>query len=443
MANFAWFFRGITILSFCIPMLAYAATPVKSMVVFGDSLSDTGNTTHLLKSLRQEDDPAFLVAPFKTFVLNKMIEFADEYYVPQMVLDSGIAVVNEFFDKQIAPYIASLVSKVRVVPVLPGQPYWNSRFSNGRVWNEYLAAMLALPQDDETQYLNRAFGGSWSATYDYQLTVWNLIRHPLGSIKNLIVGKLVPPSLGLTVQAYLLEHKKLNPETLYFIFTGSNDYINVLFFEANYDPTVMSTYVDNVISGLGSSVKRLVNAGARRFVVMGLPHLGDTPRLINNPLDREVLNTAIDNHNERLQSRLKEWQQLYPDTDFVYVDINKYMQRALASPATYGFSNTTDACIDVKFPMFDALKNSPFANNYVLRYAQTLQYRDARLAPDEKNYHVCDAPDGFLFWDEIHPGTRAHAYLAFEICNQLKDHGYSVRCSKPDSALAENEPQAY
>ncbi|MFJ1269678.1 lysophospholipase/glycerophospholipid:cholesterol acyltransferase PlaC [Legionella lytica] len=422
-----WFFALIL----CIPLVSVAAPkPVKSIVLFGDSMSDIGNTTHLLKSLRQEDDPAFLVAPFKIFVLNKMVEFADEYYVPQMVLESGMAVVTEFFDKELAPYIANLVSKIRLVPILPGQPYWNSRFSNGKVWNEYLAKMISVNQNDEDVYLNRSFAGSWAVTYDYQLTVWNLIRHPLGTIKNLVVGKLVPPSLGLTVQAYLLEHQQLSDETVFFLFAGSNDYINVLFFEDNYNTSVMSTYVDNVLSGLGSSVNKLMQAGARRFVIMGVPHIGDTPRVVKTT-DRDVLNAAVDQHNERLRTRIQEWQKLYPDSDFMFVDMSEYMQRALNDPQTYGFTNTTDACIDVKLPMYHEFNNSPFANNFVLRYVQVLKYRDSSFAPGEKNYTVCDKPESYLFWDEIHPSTRAHAYLAFEVCKDMKYHGYGVTCKNP------------
>ncbi|KTD58287.1 lysophospholipase A [Legionella sainthelensi] len=430
MAHYIRKLRWFLALCIFIPLVSFAATPVKSMVVFGDSLSDTGNTTHLLKSLRQEEDPAFLVAPFKTFVLNKMVEFAEEYYVPQMVLDSGIAIVTEFFDNQLAPYIANLVSKVKMVPVLPGKPYWNSRFSNGQVWNEYLAKMISIASDDEEVYLNRAFGGSWSATYDYQLTVWNLIRHPLGTIKNLIVGKLVPPSLGLTVQAYLLEHPALSEETVFFVFSGSNDYINVLFFEDNYNTEVMSTYVDNVLSSTGSAVMKLMKAGARRFVVMGLPHLGDTPRVVQTT-DRDVLNNAIDMHNERLQNRMQEWAKIYPNADFLYINMQEYMERALKNPENYGFTNTQDACIDVKLPMYDAFRTSPFAHNYVLRYAQVLQYRDESFAAGDKNYHVCDTPESYLFWDEIHPSTRAHGLMAFEVCNAMKDHGYSVTCKNP------------
>jgi len=425
-----WFF--VALLS--LPLTNFAANTVKSMVVFGDSLSDTGNTTHLLKSLRQEEDPAFLVAPFKVFVLNKMVEFANDYYVPQIVLDAGTTVVTEFFDHELAPYIANLISKVRLVPLLPGKPYWNSRFSNGRVWNEYLAKMWSIEKGDEEVYTNVAFGGGWGATYDYQLTVWNLIRHPIATIKTLIVGKLIPPSLGLTVQAYLMQRNKIDSESVYFVFSGSNDYLNVLFFEDNYDTAVMSKYVDNVVDSISSAVLKLEKAGAKRFVIMGIPALGLTPRYVNTN-DREVLNAAVEEHNKRLAARIDEWKQLYPDADFMFIDTAQYLAKALAHPDDYGFTNLTGACIDVKFPMYSAFANSPFAKNFVLQYAQVLQYKDKNFAPGETNYNMCSAPEDYIFWDEVHPTTKAHQLMAFEICTAMKEHGYSVTCAKPDSAI--------
>lgn len=413
------------------PLINFA-TPVKSMVIFGDSLSDIGNTTHLLKSLRREADPGFLVAPFKTYVINKMNDFANEYYVPQVVLDAGISLVNDFFDHEVAFYMTDLISKVNLVPIIPEKPYWDYRFSNGRVWSEYLAEMLSIPQHDEKTYVNRAFGGSWTATYDYQLTVWNLIRHPIVSIKNLIVGKLIPPSLGLTTQAYLLEHPQLNNESVYILFSGANDYLNVLQFEANYEEAAMSKYIDNVIDSLAAILFKLEHAGAKQFVIMGLPFLGETPHYINTT-DREVLNAAVEKHNERLQQRIAQWQNLYPKADFLYVDMQSYLTKAVGNPEQYGFTNTRDACIDVVFPMFSAFANSPFKNNYVLQYAQVLQYQDKRLAPGQKNFNVCSNPDSYLFWDEIHPSTRAHKFLAYELCTAMQDHGYEVTCTDPNS----------
>lgn len=427
--NRMWLWLSIFLMS--ITLVSHSSIPLKSMVIFGDSLSDTGNTTHLLKSLRQEESPAFLVAPFKIFVINKMIEFANDYYVPQMVLDSGISMVTEFFDHDLAPYIANLVGKIRLVPILPGKPYWKSRFSNGLVWNEYLAQMWSIQKSDDDVYINKAFGGSWAATYDDQLTVWNLIRHPLGTIKTLIVGKLIPPSLGITVQAYLFEHGQLNDESVYFIFSGTNDYLSVLMFEDKYNALVMSKYIDNVLDGLTSSVFKLANAGAKRFVIMGIPHVGNMPKHVKTA-DRELLNAAAVQHNERLKVRIEGWKTLYPKADFLFVDTEHYLSSALASPAKYGFTNTADSCIDVQFPMYGALAHSPFASNFVLQYAQMLQYKDKQFAPGDKNYHVCDAPENYLYWDDVHISTRAHGYLAFEVCSAMKDHGYTVNCQLPE-----------
>lgn len=422
--------RWPLILALCVPLISVAGTPVKSMVIFGDSLSDIGNTTHLLKSLRLEDSPTYLVSPLKTFVLNKMVDFANDYYVPQVVLDTGLSVVTQFFDRELAPYLANLIAKVRLVPLLPGEPYWNSRFSNGKVWNEYLANMLGISMSSQKTYINRAFGGSWAATYDYQLTVWNLIRHPIATIKSLVVGKLIPPSLGLTVQAYLLEHQNLNPDTVYFIFAGGNDYLNFLQFEDNYNPAIMTNYITNVVDSIDSSVLKLAHAGARRFVIMGIPHVGDSPKFANIS-DKEIVNQASDKHNVLLEARIKELQKVYPDADFLYIDMEAYLAKALADPVAFGFTNVNDACIDVKFPMFAGLANSPFANNTVLRYAQVLQYKDKNFAYGETNYNMCSTPDSYLFWDEVHPGTRAHSYMALETCTVMKAHGYEIECKLP------------
>lgn len=413
-----------------IPLASTAAIPVKSMVVFGDSLSDVGNTTHLLKSLRQEADPAYIVAPFKSFVLNKMVDFANEYYVPQRVLNTGLLAVTNFFDNELAPYLTNFIAQVRLVPIIPAKPYWQNRFSNGKVWSEYFAELSAIQKNDEEVYSNRAFAGSWAATYARQLTVWNLIRHPIGTIKTLIVGKLIPPSLGLSVQAYLLEHQQLNNESIYFIFSGGNDYLNILLFEDNYNLTVMSKYIDNVLDGLSSAVTKLAQAGAQRFVIMGLPQLGDTPKFINTS-DRDVLNAAVAQHNERLQHRIEQWRTLYPETDFLFIDTQSYLNKALAEPERFGFTNTTASCIDIAFPILHALRGSPFATNYVLQYAQMMHSSDEQLALGEQAYHVCSEPNSYLFWDDIHPSTRAHRYLAFEVCTAMKEHGYDLVCMEP------------
>lgn len=422
--------RLVAVVGLCLPIATFAATPVASVVFFGDSLSDTGNTAHLLKSLRQDESPSYLVKPLKTFVINKMTDFADSYYVPRLVLDAGINMVTTFFDQELAPMLASIVTKIRSVPVLPGEPYWQSRFSDGRVWNEYLSAMLRIDRDDTRYYSNQAFGGSWAQTYDHQVTTWNLIRHPINSLKALIVGKLIPPSLGLTVQAYLMTHQTLDANGVYFVFSGANDYLNALRFESNDNSARMSDYVDNVIASIDSVTHKLTKAGARHVVILGLPSVGLSPKFATTA-ESGVLNTAVDWHNERLAYKVREWQYEQPEVDFLFVDLQAFLRKALDNPQAYGFSNTSDACIDVTLPMFNGLAQSPFAGNSVLTYAQALQYRAPGFAADETNYHVCDTPDSYLFWDDVHPTTRAHRWLAYDICKAMNAHGYDTVCTQP------------
>lgn len=407
-----------------------ASTPVKSMIVFGDSLSDTGNTSHLLKSLRQEESPSYLVRPLKVFVINKMEEFADAYYVPQIVLDTGIGKVTEFFDVELAPMLASIIGKIKKAPVVPGEPYWQDHFSNGQVWNEYLAPMLNINNEETKHFSNEAFGGSWTVTYDYQLTVWNLIRHPIMTLKSLIVGKLIPPSLGLTVQAHLLATQHFDKDAVYFVFSGGNDYLNMLAFGDNYDTAVMSVYIDNVLDSMSSAVQKLTKAGAQHVVIFGLPDVGLTPHFLYTQ-DQSVLSSAVMEHNKRLKTRVETLSKDLPLVDFLFVDVQPMLQKILNHPSDYGFTNTTQACIDVKLPMYRGLGNSPFAHNLVLQYASVLQYRDSQFAPGETNYQMCDQPDNYLFWDEIHPSTKTHRVLAYEICLVMQAHGYQATCQVP------------
>lgn len=411
------------------PSLLQAQTmTVQSMVVFGDSLSDIGNTSHLLKSLRQEESAGYLVAPLRLFVINKMEEFADAYHVPQTILNGGIEIVSHFFNTELGPFLASIVSVIRRVPVIPAAPYWQARFSNGRVWNEYLAPMLGIDREDNQFYTNQAFGGSFAVTYDYQLTTWNLIRHPINTLKSLIAGKLIPPSLGLTIQAYLMtNNNKVNESTAFFIFTGGNDYLNVLSFEDNYNPSIMSRYIDNVLNAVEGSVNKLVRAGAKHMVIAGLPNIGLMPRFVNTT-DSNVLADAVKQHNERLQIRMKTWQDNFPDVRFVYFDGQNFLQKMIENSAQYGFHVLKEPCTDVKIPSLNVLLNNPFSNNYVLQYAQLLQYRDPAFQPGETNYNVCNTPESYLFWDEVHPTTKAHRYLAIEICERMKEQGYQTNC---------------
>jgi len=403
---------------------------IDSIVVFGDSLSDNGNTAQLLKSLRQVDDPSFLVAPLKTFVFRKMDDFANDYYVPTPVLLAGKQLAREFFDVELAPLLSSVVAVIKTVPIIPESPYWHYHFSDGKVWNESLATDLGLNLKDPDQYYNNAYGGSWASTYDYQLTTWNIIRHPVLSITNLLQGKLIPPSLGLEITAYLLNFGEAQPDKTYFIFAGSNDYLNMLNFEDNYNPVNMSSYVKHVVDGILYSSERLILAGAKKVVMFGVPDIGITPNY-RDSMDHDFISKACTWHNERLKEGIDAIRAKYPEVKITFINTQEVFTDLFSKAASYGITNTTEACVDLPLPGFAFTKQAPshkaFGYNFVLEYTQYLKTPNG-FGGFTNNFNTCAKPNSYAFWDVIHPTAAAHKALGKTVCGLLKDDGYGIKC---------------
>lgn len=418
----------VSVLPFTLWAAQSERMPIKSMVIFGDSLSDNGNLTHLLKSLNMEEDPAYLVNPLKTFVFRKMDDFANDYYVPASVLMSGKKLVQEFFDIELAPILAGMIGVIKKVPSFPEPPYYKHHFADGYVWNEKLAQKLGLNLKDEDEYYNYAYGGSWSATYDHQLSVWNLIRHPIWSLQNLIQGKLIPPSLGLEVSGYLLNNGSVSPDKVYFLFAGGNDYLNMLNFEDNYNPSNMSNYVDYVVGGITYSSEKLIQAGATHLVLLGIPDIGSTPRF-NQTSDSEILTKVSDIHNERLAKAVAKLREKYPELTFSYVNIKGILDGMIDKAEDYGITDTKHACIDVPLPGYAFTPLSPhfkaFGNNFVLEYMQYMHVPDGK-GGFRPNFHECAEPSHYAFWDEVHPTSKVHEVLADEIGKVLSHDGYLI-----------------
>ena len=136
-----------------VPYLAQTKPEIKQMVVFGDSLSDNGNLYAITSAVHR-------------------------------VIDA--------------------------VPIIPDEPYYQGRFSNGPVWNEYLA-MHAFHLDihDSKQYLNEAYAGAWAEGIEHSL-------------------QIVPPGLNMQISNYMLAHLLEDKKhTVYTIIIGGNDYLQL------------------------------------------------------------------------------------------------------------------------------------------------------------------------------------------------------------------------
>ena len=226
----------------------------------------------------------------------------------------------------------------------PNPTYFQGRYSNGWVWVEYLADRLHL---SSRQTNNFASGGATT-----------------GSDRNSLV-----PGLLAQVQLFTKTHQQPNPNALYVLWAGANDYLQGI--------SNATVSVENVARAITS----LADMGAKNILVANLPDLGQLPatRSSNNSVSLSGLTQA---HNQRLRRSLKLLSQQYPNLQIVTMDANKLYFEASANPAAFCFTNVINAC--------------------------------------RSGTRACSNPEQYLFWDSIHPTTAAHRILAERAFSVLK-----------------------
>ncbi len=229
----------------------------------------------------------------------------------------------------------------------PNPTYFQGRYSNGRVWVEYLSDRLHL---SSRQTNNFAYGGATT-----------------GSEGNNLV-----PSLLTQVQSFTQKHQQTKPNGLYVLWAGANDYL-----QGAGSATIP---VENVTKAIAS----LADVGVKKILVANLPDLGQLPatRTTANAASLSALTQA---HNQGLRRSLKLLIQKYSDLQIVTLDANTLYRKAIANPATFGFTNVISPCLS--------------------------------------GSRACSNPDQFLFWDGIHPTTAAHRILGEAAFEAIQEGG--------------------
>ncbi|WP_254565721.1 SGNH/GDSL hydrolase family protein [Oscillatoria sp. HE19RPO] len=241
----------------------------------------------------------------------------------------------------------------------PESLYDNGRFSNGPVWSELLPSRLGLAVNPQT---NIALGGATSG----ELNIVNLRNPELPSL----------PGLQTQINAFLAQTPTSNPNGLYTIWAGSNDYL-----EAGV--TDINIPVNNVVN----AVTQLANDGARNFMVMNLPDLGKTPGVRNRgPQAQQFLSQLSNAHNAALAAAMANLDQ-NPNINIILVDVNGLVNDAIANPNQYGFTNVTDPALQ-----------SPGSD-----------------------------PNTFLYWDDVHPTTVSHQIIADTALKTVTDLSQLVK----------------
>jgi outer membrane lipase/esterase len=290
-------------------LFAQAAPPTPeftSIVVFGDSLSDTGNVAHL------------------TY---------DKYgvRVPGPVADYTDGRSTDGFD---------------TLP--PAQNY-------SGVWVEQLADSMASKPE-----IKASLDGGTNYAYSLATTGpgYGLFAFGPGNALSVNVE-----NIGQQITDYLSTHPKISERTLFVVWGGAIDLLN-----ATSQNDVINAGINQTLN-----IQRLVDAGARHFIVPNLPPLGLVPRL-NSSLATSIPATAASAlYNQVLGSGIALIRDFNPTRhlQIAQLDVFSLFNKIIAAPAAYSLTNTTAS--------------------------------SQGLPVD---------PDTYLFWDDLHPTTRGHNILA-------------------------------
>ncbi len=222
--------------------------------------------------------------------------------------------------------------------------YSNGRFTNDNetdpssntyvgVWHEQLAAtFLGRPPATFSLGggLNFAFGGALTTGGTHEEVA---VSTPLGDVT------ITVDDMGKQVDDYLAGYP-INPSGLYIVYGGANDLRN-----DETPPNVTAT-----AARITALVSRLVNAGARYMMVPNLPPLGLIPRYSNDPARVAALNTASINFRQELNADLATLQAdlAAQGINFTLYSVDAWLNtiRLFSDATRFGLTNLTDPAQD-------------------------------------------------------------------------------------------------
>ncbi|WP_302184683.1 SGNH/GDSL hydrolase family protein [Planktothrix pseudagardhii] len=268
--------------------------------------------------------------------------------------------------------------------LIPAPPaaYYQGHFSNGDIWTEYLAEDLELNPTPYTsgitssQGVNYAFGGATTGSTN----IINKLKPGLPPLPG------VQQEIGAFIQPLLQQGQTADPNGLYVLWAGGNDY--------TYDGNKNTT---EVVSNLSWAINSLYSVGARNFLIGNLPDLSKTPLGSSGVLvPADELQQTVKAHNALLKKEIKDLNQSLFNSNIALFDVNNVFKDVIKKPSKYGLTNVTNGCLLVG----------------------------------------CTNPNEYLFWDDFHPTTAGHKLIADAAYATIEKEFNSKSVPEPSTVFA-------
>lgn len=247
------------------------------------------------------------------------------------------------------------------------------RFTNGRNYVDYFAQRMGISITPSLLGgTNYAYGGARTS-----------YRAPTS-----------PFALSLVEQrdAFLsaLGGARADGNALYIVWAGSNDLGDIVGRIAGdplYDPTADLT---TTLTDLSNVIASLAASGARHFLVPNIPDLGLVPAITGGGAPNPLVSGLVMSFNLALEAALSGLETALVDLDLRRLDSFALLNEAYTDPASFGFSNVSDACYSL----------------YVRPGGTT-----------------CAAPSEYVFWDAEHPSSATHRQLGLSVPFSVAEPG--------------------
>src|SRR5580692_7816952 len=146
---------------------------------------------------------------------------------------------------------------------VPAAPYVNGQFTNGNVWVQDLASDLGL-----APLTPSLLGGT---DYAYGTAESGATAFNTSAPNTDLTG-----ATGQLAQ-YQATHATADPNALYAIWIGSNDLSDIL---TGQLPSQYGGDISAVVGNIYSAVSTLAGMGAKNFLILTVPDLGQTPEVL-------------------------------------------------------------------------------------------------------------------------------------------------------------------
>ena len=239
-------------------------------------------------------------------------------------------------------------------PISP--PYYQGRFSNGPVYTELLGfnAGRYTAGAPVTGSVNYAFGGARTDS------------------------TALPPGMRNQLLAYTGAGGTFGDDDLVSILGGANNIFQAVG-PASVSPNPVG-FIGPVATAAAADIDFIVDsvaaAGAGTILVGNLPNLAITPQFNQGPAAAAapLAGYAGTTFNGALLNNLMSTAADHPDTNIILMDLYKIGATLAGNPGSFGLTNAHDSCFN--------------------------------------GVTVCANPDGYLYWDGVHPTAAGHRLIA-------------------------------